>query len=129
MVTKVQKFIDLPGCAYTEQDGHYTNLEGKIQKAYKASYPTELAEEDWSIINNISNLVKNKKLFKDKGELLDAMFNYLKQNRKDEFVVTDYDFKEEKILVDDIDYYFSNVIAKIQKQCLNADFALRFKNR
>ena len=105
----------LPGCAYTEQDGHYTNLEGKIQKAYKASYPTELAEEDWSIINNISNLVKNKKLFKDKGELLDAMFNYLKQNRKDEFVVTDYDFKEEKILVDDIDYYFSNVIAKNSK--------------
>ena len=105
----------VPGCAYTEQDGHYTNLEGKIQKAYKASYPTELAEEDWSIINNISNLVKNKKLFKDKGELLDAMFNYLKQNRKDEFVVTDYDFKEEKILVDDIDYYFSNVIAKNSK--------------
>ena len=105
----------LPGCAYTEQDGHYTNLEGKIQKAYKASYPTELAEEDWSIINNISNLVKNKKLFKDKGELLDAMFNYLKQNRKDEFVVTDYDFKEEKILVDNIDYYFSNVIAKNSK--------------
>ncbi len=105
----------LPGCAYTEQDGHYTNLEGKIQKAYKASYPTELAEEDWSIINNISNLVKNKKLFKDKGELLDAMFNYLKQNRKDEFVFTDYDFKEEKILVDDIDYYFSNVIAKNSK--------------
>ena len=43
------------------------------------------------------------------------MFNYLKQNRKDEFVVTDYDFKEEKILVDDIDYYFSNVIAKNSK--------------
>ena len=117
----------LPGCAYTEQDGHYTNLEGKIQKAYKASYPTELAKEDWSIINNISNIVKNKKLFNDKNELLDAMFNYLKQNRKDEFVVADYDFKEEKILVDDIDYYFSNVIAKNSKtmsECrsLRSDF-------
>ena len=31
--------IILPGAAYTEQSGHYTNLEGKIQKAYKASYP------------------------------------------------------------------------------------------
>ncbi len=117
----------LPGSAYTEQDGHYTNLEGKIQKAYKASYPTELAKEDWSIINNISNIVKNKKLFNDKNELLDAMFNYLKQNRKDEFVVADYDFKEEKILVDDIDYYFSNVIAKNSKtmsECrsLRSDF-------
>ncbi len=31
--------IILPGAAYTEQSGHYTNLEGKLQKAYKASYP------------------------------------------------------------------------------------------
>ena len=31
--------IILPGAAYTEQDGHFTNLEGKIQKAYKAAYP------------------------------------------------------------------------------------------
>ena len=31
--------IILPGAAYTEQDGYFTNLEGKIQKAYKASYP------------------------------------------------------------------------------------------
>ena len=26
----------LPGAAYTEQDGYFTNLEGKLQKAYKA---------------------------------------------------------------------------------------------
>ena len=32
--------IILPGSAYTEQDGYYTILEGKVQKAYKASYPT-----------------------------------------------------------------------------------------
>ena len=29
--------IILPGAAYTEQDGYFTNLEGKIQKAYKLS--------------------------------------------------------------------------------------------
>ena len=41
MVIKELKIADiiLPGSAYTEQDGYYTNLEGKIQKAYKASYP------------------------------------------------------------------------------------------
>jgi NADH-quinone oxidoreductase subunit G len=33
--------IILPGAAYTEQSGYYTNLEGKLQKAYKASYPPE----------------------------------------------------------------------------------------
>ena len=29
--------IILPGAAYTEQNGYYTNLEGKLQRAYKAS--------------------------------------------------------------------------------------------
>ncbi len=38
--------IILPGAAYTEQDGYFTNLEGKLQKAYKASYPPGEAKED-----------------------------------------------------------------------------------
>ena len=105
----------LPGSAYTEQDGYFTNLEGKIQKAYKASYPTELAKEDWSIINEISNVKRGKYLFKDKNELIDSMFNYLNQTRKEEFILTDNHFENEKILVDHIDYYFSNVIAKNSK--------------
>ncbi len=105
----------LPGSAFTEQDGYYTNLEGKIQKAFKASYPTELAKEDWLIINEISNLVRNKDLFNDKDDLIDSMFNFLNQEKKDEFVKIDYVFENEKILIDDIDYYFSNVIAKNSK--------------
>ncbi len=105
----------LPGSAFTEQDGLYTNLENKIQKAFKASYPTELAKEDWLIINEIASLARNKALFKDKNELVDSMFNFLKQERREEFIRTDYSFESEKILVDDIDYYFSNVIAKNSK--------------
>jgi len=105
----------LPGSAYTEQDGYYTNLEGKIQKAYKASYPTELSKEDWLIINEISNIMRGQLLFKNKEELIDNMFNYLNQNRKEEFISNNISFVDEKILVDDIDYYFSNVIAKNSK--------------
>ncbi len=105
----------LPGCAFTEQDGYYVNLEGKLQKAYKASYPTEKAKEDWLILNEISNLLREKTLFKDKDELVDNMFNYLNQKRKEEFIHTDFNFENEKILVGDIDYYFSNVIAKNSK--------------
>tara|TARA_B100000686_G_scaffold334599_1_gene402060 strand:- start:4317 stop:6344 length:2028 start_codon:yes stop_codon:yes gene_type:complete len=104
-----------PGSAFTEQDGYYTNLEGKIQKAFKASYPTDLAKEDWLIINEIANLVRNKNLFKDKDDLIDSMFNFLNQERKEEFIKTDYSFENEKILVNSIDYYFSNVIAKNSK--------------
>ena len=98
--------------AYTEQDGYFTNLEGKIQKAYKASYPTESAKEDWSIINEIAKIIREKELFKDKDDLIDSMFNYLNQTRKEEFILTDFQFENEKIVVDDIDYYFSNIIAK-----------------
>ena len=31
--------IILPGAAYTEKNGLFINLEGSLQKAYKASYP------------------------------------------------------------------------------------------
>ena len=69
--------IILPGSAFTEQDGYYTNLEGKIQKAYKASYPPGEAREDWQIINEIAEFMNNRKLFNDKEELESSMFNYL----------------------------------------------------
>tara|TARA_Y100000591_G_scaffold180803_1_gene156224 strand:- start:17101 stop:19128 length:2028 start_codon:yes stop_codon:yes gene_type:complete len=111
---KVSDLI-LPGSTFTEQDGYYTNLEGRIQKAFKASYPTELAKEDWQIINEISKAARGKNLYKGKDELLDNMFNYLNHNIKEEFTKTDHIFENEKIFVEDIDYYFSNVIAKNSK--------------
>ena len=113
----------LPGSAFTEQDGYYTNLEGKIQKSYKASYPPGDAKEDWIIINELSELIKRKKLFKNKDELVSSMFNYLKldqkSNKTDEIVT---EFLSEKILIDPLDYYYSNVIARASKtmsECRN----------
>ena len=52
--------IILPGSAYTEQDGFFTNLEGNLQKAYKASYPPGEAKEDWQIINELAEFMNNK---------------------------------------------------------------------
>ena len=67
--------IILPGAAYTEQDGYFSNLEGKIQKAYKASYPPGDAKEDWQIINELSASIKRKKLYSNKDELIKSMLN------------------------------------------------------
>ncbi len=121
--------IILPGATYTEQDGFYTNLEGKIQKAYKASYPPGEAMEDWQIINNLSELLKRKKIFKNKDELLDSMFNYLKlQKATNEEKISNLMFLNEKINIDNSNYYFSNVIARASKtmtECNNAK--LNFK--
>ena len=114
----------LPGAAYTEQDGHYTNLEGKIQKAYRASFPPGEAKEDFQIINELSELLKRKKLFRDKSDLTDKLFNYLDLNQKksnfNETLLVD--FVDEEIQVNQIDYYYSNVIARASKtmsECRN----------
>ena len=111
-----QADLILPGAAYTEQDGYFTNLEGKIQKAYKASYPPGEAKEDWQIINELSALIKRKKLYSNKDELIDSMMNYLNLNKENKnFVIPSYTFVKENINVEEIDYYHSNVIARASK--------------
>ena len=108
--------IILPGAAYTEQDGYFTNLEGKIQKAYKASYPPGDSKEDWKIINELSALLKRKNLYDNKDELINSMMNFLKLNKESKsFELPNYDFFEENITVDEIDYYHSNVVARSSK--------------
>ena len=112
--------IILPGAAYTEQDGYFTNLEGKLQKAYKASYPPGDAKEDWQIINNLAEFVSNKKLFKNKDELESSLLNYLNlSNNKDlpneSNDTKDLTFSNEKIEIKNLDYYYSNSIARASK--------------
>ena len=122
--------VILPGAAYTEQDGFFTNLEGKLQKAYKASYPPGEAKEDWSIINELSSKIKSKKLYKNKEELEKAMINYLKlnNNEKNTNNVDAFEFINEKIILNEIDYYYSNVIARSSKTmttCRNEKIKLK----
>jgi NADH-quinone oxidoreductase subunit G len=108
--------IILPGATYTEQDGYFTNLEGKVQKAYKASYPPGEAKEDWEIINNLSEFLKRKKIFKNKDELVDSMFNFLNLNKEiNTNKLIDTNFLNEKFYLDNSDYYFSNVISRASK--------------
>jgi len=121
--------IILPGATYTEQDGYFTNLEGKMQKAYKASYPPGDAKEDWIILNNLSKLLKRKNLYINKDELLKSMINHLNLNKNknnQKQILTQ--FASEKINVDTLDYYYSNVIARASKtmtECRN--LKIKFK--
>ena len=124
--------IILPGSAYTEQDGHFTNLEGKIQKAYKASYPPGDAKEDWQIINELAEVMNNRKLFNDKDELESSMFNFLKLQKEKEIIDSkeqlNSNFQNEKLNIQVKDYYFSNVIARSSKtmiECNNSKLNLK----
>ena len=112
--------IILPGAAYTEQHGYFTNLEGKLQKAYKASYPPEEAKEDWQIINELAEVMNHRKLFNDKDELDSSLLNYInlfveKNNSKEYLDIKDLNFSNEKLEIINEDYYYSNAIARASK--------------
>ncbi len=116
--------IILPGAAYTEQNGYFTNLEGKLQKAYKASYPPGKAKEDWQIINELAEFMNNRKLFNDKDELESSMLNYINLKKENKNLLnqnteTKENFKNEILKIDSKNYYFSNVIARASKTMLD----------
>ena len=118
--------VILPGAAYTEQNGYFTNLEGKIQKAFKASYPPGEAKEDWQIINDLTEVINSRKLFNDKEELESSMFNYLKlkkekQNSDLTKLIKQNNFENENLNIKFKDYYFSNVIARSSKTMLDCN--------
>jgi len=116
--------VILPSPAYTEQDGLFINLEGRIQECRKASYPTNEAKEDWKIFNLLNKSLNNSNLFDDfltikklalkeipyfsdidllplKNKVSDGQTLSLREN--------------EKIEVKPIDYYYSNAIARASK--------------
>jgi NADH-quinone oxidoreductase subunit G len=124
--------IILPGAAYTEQNGYFTNLEGKLQKAYKASYPPELAKEDWAIINELAESMNHRKLFNDKDELDSSLINQInlhieKNTSLKSSSIKELIFQNEVIKIDN-DYYYSNVIARASKtmsECRNLKIDLK----
>ena len=122
--------VILPGSAYTEQSGYFTNLEGRLQKAFKASYPPNKSKEDWEIINNLAEKINNRKLFKDKDELESSMLNYLKlkKEKNKSYEIHNVDFIDESIEIKVKEYYFSNVIARSSKtmiECNNSKIEIK----
>ena len=46
--------VVLPGAAYTEKDGLYANMEGRVQEGRRAVFPPGEAREDWKILRAFS---------------------------------------------------------------------------
>ena len=108
--------IVLPGAAYTEKNGLFVNLEGKIQNAYKASYPPGDAREDWKIIKDLSEMLKKSEDYKDIHELQKIIKKNIKQkNNNNPKKTKKVDFIEKEISIKPIDYYFTNSIARSSK--------------
>ena len=49
--------VILPGAAYTEKSGIYTNMEGRVQIAERCVFPKGEAKEDWAILRALSDRV------------------------------------------------------------------------
>lgn len=49
--------IVLPGFAYTEKQGTYVNMEGRVQQTLTAIAPNSKAREDWKIVRALSELI------------------------------------------------------------------------
>ncbi len=115
--------VILPSPAYTEENGLYQNLEGRVQECRKASYPAGEAIENWKILNKLNYLYKNKNLFTSynslKEEVLKNIVNFKDINKLPKFKEPSKKinniFKNEKIHLSHIDYYFSNSISRSSK--------------
>ena len=114
----------LPSAAFTEQNGLYENLEGRIQECKKASYPVGEALEDWKIFNLIlKKLEKSQNLSNFdllRKEVLNTVPNFKELNElpifKDSENKEDLStFEKEKINIRELDYYYSNSISRASK--------------
>ncbi len=47
--------VILPGAAYTEKNGLYVNMEGRVQMGERAVFPKGEAREDWAILRALSD--------------------------------------------------------------------------
>ena len=108
--------IILPGAAYTEKNGLFVNLEGKLQNAYKASYPPGDAREDWVIFKDLATMMK-KPLEYNNVKYLRESINKKIQQKIDHVVnkTNSIDFVDENISIKSIDYYHTNPIARSSK--------------
>ncbi len=114
----------LPSAAFTEQNGLYENLEGRVQECKKASYPIGDALEDWRIFNLILKaLEKNENLSSFdslRKEVINLIPNFTKINELPSFneIVIDSSpakFMSQEVIIKDLDYFFTNAISRSSK--------------
>ncbi len=108
--------IILPGAAYTEKDGLFINLEGRLQNAYKASYPPGEAREDWIILKDLANMIKKPLGCKNIKELRESIEKYIQTKINiNNNITSSENFIKRDISLIPIDYYYSNPIARSSK--------------
>ena len=116
--------VILPSAAYTEQNGLYSNLEGRTQECKKASYPIGDSLEDWKIFNLILKKLEKIESLNNfetlRKEAINSIVNFSQINDlpkkticKNEKIISN--FNSEEILIKKLDYYYTNSISRSSK--------------
>ncbi|WP_448585500.1 NADH-quinone oxidoreductase subunit NuoG [Thermaurantiacus sp.] len=61
--------VILPGAAYTEKPGTWVNMEGRVQRSFRAVFPPGDAREDWTILRALADLLGVRLPYDDLGTL------------------------------------------------------------
>ena len=124
--------VVLPGAAYTEKDGLYVNLEGRVQAGYKASFPPGNAKEDWKILRALSDVIKKPLKFNTIEQLRSKIFesspllpkiDQLPKIDTSTLDVTTVNTLDSKVAYTHIDYYQTNEITRSSKTMLECKTA------
>jgi len=116
--------VVLPSSSYTEKNGSFVNLEGRVQKSYKSSYPPGFAKDDWEIFSDIAESNNIDLGFRDFNELRKKMVTeHPTLGEYDKLPIIDYnnlvynnhEKKDFNITLNQIDYYQTNIIARSSK--------------
>ena len=116
--------IVLPSASYTEQNGLYENLEGRVQECKKASYPIGEALEDWKIFNRIIKKIGAKvdqtNFDQLRKQVLNIIPNFsqiseLPKRSQIQNSNIETNFVSEDVIVRELDYYYTNSISRASK--------------
>ncbi len=111
--------VILPGAAYTEKEGSYTNLEGRVQYSQRATFPPGDAKEDWTILRALSEKLGKKLDFDNFLQLREMMFSSKTMLKFDENIyspepkiITKSDFKSSKLNYENKNFFMTCPISR-----------------
>jgi NADH-quinone oxidoreductase subunit G len=108
----------LPAACYAEKHGTYVNLEGRVQRSERATFPPGEAREDWAIFRAVSQLAGKALSFDSFDQLRTQMVAEYPQLGRDGLVDLPWaapklDAKAEgAIRYPTADFYLTNAIAR-----------------
>ena len=82
--------VVLPGAAYSEKNGIWVNLEGRVQRGERAVFPPGDAREDWSILRALSETMGATLPFDSFAGLREAMYGEVPALRHEGLVAFDW---------------------------------------